>query len=92
MKSTEDGYGSFHRCYRRKDTGELIAFTLIDIVPTGVNSQYFVWNQRYKPMSLGIFSVLDELNMTRQRAADFQVDPFYYFGRVTVFLEHSVDV
>lgn len=81
IHSTERGFGTFHRCYRRKDTRELIAFTLIDVVPGGLNSQYFVWSQQWRQFSLGIFSVLDEIQMIeRRRRSHEMIQPYLYIG------------
>jgi arginine-tRNA-protein transferase len=44
-------YGQFHQLYRLD--GKLIAFGVLDILPTCCSSVYFVWDPDYSALSLG---------------------------------------
>lgn len=54
-------YGSHHALYRIND--ELIAFAVIDILPSVVSSVYFVWSPKWSGLSLGKISALREIGM-----------------------------
>ncbi|CEO98055.1 Arginyl-tRNA--protein transferase 1 [Plasmodiophora brassicae] len=78
------GFGSFHRCYRLRGRDHtpprLIAFSVIDILPSGINSQYFVWDLSFQHLSLGIFSVLDEIRLVQLLNRLFPSCRHYYMG------------
>lgn len=74
------GYGSFHYQYRLRATNELIGVSVIDILPTGWSSVYFFYDPDIKGISLGIYSILHEIELikkTNQKFSDFQ---FMYLG------------
>ena len=83
------GYGSFHRCYRLKEPGSddsepgrLVAVGVVDILPTCVNSSYFVWDPALKSLSLGVFSCLEEIHMVRDLEKYFPLIHHYYIGEL----------
>ncbi|KZC06967.1 Arginyl-tRNA--protein transferase 1 [Dufourea novaeangliae] len=59
-----NGYGAFHQQYWLDD--ELIAVGVIDILPFCVSSVYFYYDPAYSFLSLGTFSSLHEVCLTRQ--------------------------
>ncbi|XP_031849457.1 arginyltransferase 1 isoform X2 [Nomia melanderi] len=72
------GYGAFHEQYWLDN--ELIAVGVIDILPSCVSSVYFFYDPAYSFLSLGTFSSLREVYLTRQlnkTAKDLQ---YYYMG------------
>ncbi|XP_029676857.1 arginyl-tRNA--protein transferase 1 isoform X3 [Formica exsecta] len=72
------GYGSFHEQYWLDN--ELIAVGVIDILPSCVSSVYFFYDPAYSQLSLGTFSSLREVYLTRQFnkvASDLK---YYYMG------------
>ncbi|KMQ94602.1 arginyl-trna--protein transferase 1 [Lasius niger] len=72
------GYGTFHEQYWLDN--ELIAIGVIDILPSCISSVYFVYDPAYSQLSLGTFSSLREVYLTRQLnkvASDLK---YYYMG------------
>ncbi|KAL6438535.1 hypothetical protein ACFW04_004542 [Cataglyphis niger] len=72
------GYGSFHEQYWLDN--ELIAVGVIDILPSCISSVYFFYDPKYSQLSLGTFSSLREIYLTRQLnkvASDLK---YYYMG------------
>ncbi|XP_020290238.1 arginyl-tRNA--protein transferase 1 isoform X3 [Pseudomyrmex gracilis] len=72
------GYGSFHEQYWLDN--ELIAVGVIDILPLCISSVYFFYDPAYSQLSLGTFSSLREVYLTRQLnkvASDLK---YYYMG------------
>ncbi|XP_070168730.1 arginyl-tRNA--protein transferase 1 isoform X2 [Polyergus mexicanus] len=72
------GYGSFHEQYWLDN--ELIAVGVIDILPSCISSVYFFYDPAYSQLSLGTFSSLREVYLTRQFnkvASDLK---YYYMG------------
>lgn len=68
--------GAFHLTHRVD--GRLIAFSVIDIVPFGLNSEYFIYDPELRPLSLGIVGALKEIEFVAQRATgSFK---YYYMG------------
>ncbi|CAR29494.1 hypothetical protein ZYGR_0AD01760 [Zygosaccharomyces rouxii] len=51
--------GPAHECYYYN--GNLIAIAVIDILPSGISSVYFIWDPEYGKLSLGKLSALREL-------------------------------
>ena len=47
------------------DEGKLIAVSMIDLLPSCVNSSYFIWDPDYKYLRLGIVSALFEIEWVR---------------------------
>ncbi|XP_032662763.1 arginyl-tRNA--protein transferase 1 isoform X4 [Odontomachus brunneus] len=72
------GYGSFHEQYWLNN--ELIAVGVIDILPSCVSSVYFFYDPAYSQLSLGTFSSLREIYLTRQLNKVAPVLRYYYMG------------
>lgn len=53
--------GPTHECYYLD--GKLIAFSVLDFLPVGLSSVYFVWDPDYAHLSLGTILALREIQM-----------------------------
>ena len=72
-------YGAFHQLYRLD--GQLIAFGVIDILPTCLSSVYLVWDPDWSGLALGKLSALREIAFVRQlHASGMQGMEWYYMG------------
>mmetsp|Transcript_27328 Transcript_27328/g.49158 ORF Transcript_27328/g.49158 Transcript_27328/m.49158 type:complete len:471 (+) Transcript_27328:1633-3045(+) len=68
--------GCFHMMHRID--GRLIGFGVIDILPKGVSSVYFVYEPEFKFLSLGVVGAIKEIEFIKQYLTDdFK---FYYMG------------
>ena len=65
--------GPTHECYYLD--GKLIAISILDFLPTGVSSIYFIWDPDYAHLSLGTLSGLREIIM----CSELQLG-YYYLG------------
>lgn len=72
------GYGSFHEQYWLDN--ELIAVGVIDILPSCISSVYFFYDPAYNQLSLGTFSSLREIYLTRQLNKIANDLKYYYMG------------
>lgn len=72
------GYGSFHEQYWLDN--ELIAVGVIDILPSCISSVYFFYDPTYSQLSLGTFSSLREVYLTRQLNKVANDLKYYYMG------------
>ncbi|XP_011158436.1 arginyl-tRNA--protein transferase 1 isoform X1 [Solenopsis invicta] len=72
------GYGSFHEQYWLDN--ELIAVGVIDILPSCISSVYFFYDPAYSQLSLGTFSSLREVYLTRQLNKVTSNLKYYYMG------------
>ncbi|KAL6259837.1 hypothetical protein P5V15_009747 [Pogonomyrmex californicus] len=72
------GYGSFHEQYWLDN--ELIAVGVIDILPSCISSVYFFYDPAYSQLSLGTFSSLREIYLTRQLNKVASNLRYYYMG------------
>ncbi|XP_017761459.1 PREDICTED: arginyl-tRNA--protein transferase 1 [Eufriesea mexicana] len=72
------GYGSFHEQYWLDN--ELIAVGVIDILPSCISSVYFFYDPAYSHLSLGTFSSLREIYLTRQLNKVAKDLKYYYMG------------
>ncbi|XP_043665052.1 arginyl-tRNA--protein transferase 1 isoform X2 [Vespula pensylvanica] len=72
------GYGSFHEQYWLDN--ELIAIGVIDILPSCVSSVYFFYDPEYSFLSLGTFSSLREIYLTRHLNKVASNLKYYYMG------------
>ncbi|XP_011876560.1 PREDICTED: arginyl-tRNA--protein transferase 1 isoform X1 [Vollenhovia emeryi] len=72
------GYGSFHEQYWLDN--ELIAVGVIDILPSCISSVYFFYDPAYNQLSLGTFSSLREVYLTRQLNKVASNLKYYYMG------------
>lgn len=65
--------GPTHECYYLD--GKLIAISVLDFLPSGVSSVYFIWDPDYANLSLGTLSGLREILMCSELSLGF-----YYMG------------
>ena len=65
--------GPVHECYYFDD--KLIAIGVLDFMPSGISSVYFIWDPDYRHWSLGKLSALKELTLLSQMGL-----PYYYLG------------
>lgn len=65
--------GPAHECYYMDN--KLIAIAVLDFLPSGVSSVYFIWDPDFKHWSLGKLSALRELNLLTKLEL-----PYYYLG------------
>lgn len=65
--------GPAHECYYLDN--KLIAFSVVDFLPSGISSVYFVWDPDYAHLSLGTLSGLREILMVEKLALEY-----YYLG------------
>ncbi|XP_076393490.1 arginyltransferase 1 isoform X2 [Megachile rotundata] len=72
------GYGSFHEQYWLDN--ELIAVGVIDILPSCISSVYFFYDPAYSYLSLGTFSSLREVYLTRELNKVAPALKYYYMG------------
>ncbi|KAI9136540.1 arginine-tRNA-protein transferase [Paraphysoderma sedebokerense] len=73
------GYGSFHLLYYLND--QLIAVSVIDILPSCVSAVYFFYDPSYDSLSLGKLSALYEISLVRADTdGDKKVLKYYYMG------------
>ncbi|KAG4301777.1 hypothetical protein PCK1_001753 [Pneumocystis canis] len=75
MYDSKTGYGSFHQCYRLD--GKLIAMAVIDILPGGVSSVYFMYESNVRHLCLGKVSVCREVSIVQERKSEFYYMGFY---------------
>lgn len=65
--------GPAHECYYFED--KLIAIAVLDFMPSGISSVYFIWDPDFKHWSLGKLSALRELNLLKNMKLSY-----YYLG------------
>lgn len=65
--------GPAHECYYYE--GALIAIAVIDFLPSGLSSVYFIWDPAFKKWSLGKVSAMRELMILSKTER-----PYYYLG------------
>ncbi|GMM36333.1 arginyltransferase [Saccharomycopsis crataegensis] len=54
--------GAFHECYYINN--EMVAISVIDILPNSISSVYFIWDPDYANLGLGNFSALRDMILT----------------------------
>ncbi|KMT18227.1 hypothetical protein BVRB_2g023950 [Beta vulgaris subsp. vulgaris] len=72
------GLGSFHQQYRID--GRLIAVGVIDILPQCVSSKYLFWDPDLAFLSLGKYSVLQEISCVKENQHNCSSLQYYYLG------------
>lgn len=72
-ETTPHRLGPAHECYYFDD--KLIAIGVIDFLPSGISSVYFIYDPDYKHWSLGKLSALKELTLLSKLKL-----PYYYLG------------
>lgn len=65
--------GPTHECYYLND--KLIAVSILDFLPSGLSSIYFIWDTDYAHLSLGSLSGLREIQMCQELDLGY-----YYLG------------
>ncbi|KAI3403755.2 ATE1 [Candida oxycetoniae] len=65
--------GPTHECYYLH--GKLIAISVLDFLPSGISSIYFIWDPDYAYLSLGTISGIKEIQMCNELEYDW-----YYLG------------
>ncbi|CAK9440413.1 uncharacterized protein LODBEIA_P45130 [Lodderomyces beijingensis] len=65
--------GPTHECYYLND--KLIAISVLDFLPSGVSSIYFIWDPDYAYLSLGTLSGIKEIQMCDKLGYEW-----YYLG------------
>ncbi|CCD24674.1 arginyltransferase NDAI_0D03600 [Naumovozyma dairenensis CBS 421] len=73
IASQKEVSGPVHECYYYDD--KLIALSVLDILPTGISSVYFIWDPDYRDWSLGKISALRELALVERESKKY-----YYLG------------
>lgn len=68
-----DRIGPTHECYYLD--GKLIAISILDCLPTGISSIYFIWDPDYAHLSLGTLSGLREIILCHELKLGY-----YYLG------------
>ncbi|KAI5953854.1 ATE1 [Candida margitis] len=72
-ETNEKRIGPTHACYYLHD--KLIAISVLDFLPSGISSIYFIWDPDYAHLSLGTISGINELQMSQSLGYDW-----YYLG------------
>ena len=73
------GWGTFHRLYRLD--GQLVAVSVLDIVPSGVSSVYcFYHPSEYRFLKLGEVTALDEIQLVAGACAATPCHRYWYAG------------
>jgi len=70
--------GNFHMKYYFE--GKLIALGVLDIIPTGMQSIYFLFDPNYSYLSLGTIGVLKEIDYMKKMQRYFPEFKYYYLG------------
>ncbi|KAI9281828.1 arginine-tRNA-protein transferase [Sporodiniella umbellata] len=70
--------GSFHQRYILD--GQLIAVSVIDILPGCVSGVYFMYDPDYSFLGLGKYSALNEISLVQQLSVKVSSLKYYYMG------------
>lgn len=77
------GYGSYHIRYELVEdhaTPQLMAVSVVDILPTGMSSVYFFYDSQFAELSPGVLSALVEIELIAELQRIFSEFQFYYMG------------
>ncbi|KAI3660873.1 hypothetical protein MP638_006630 [Amoeboaphelidium occidentale] len=82
------GLGSYHVRYETLNSDndqvvDLLAVSVLDVLPTGLSSVYFIYNTEYGFLSPGVFSALLEIQMVRHvhlQSTTIRSMKYYYLG------------
>jgi len=77
-KGKELRLGCYHMKYYLD--GKLIAVGVVDILPTCLYSVYFFYDPDYKHLSLGVISILKEIEYMREMQKYFPCFRYYHLG------------
>uniref|UniRef100_A0A5S6QI15 Arginyl-tRNA--protein transferase 1 n=1 Tax=Trichuris muris TaxID=70415 RepID=A0A5S6QI15_TRIMR len=72
------GFGTFH--YQFYLDGRLVAVSVLDLLPACVSSKYFYYDPDFHFLSLGVYSALKEIELTRKLSRITPSVRFYYMG------------
>uniref|UniRef100_UPI00358F0FD0 arginyl-tRNA--protein transferase 1 isoform X2 n=1 Tax=Myxine glutinosa TaxID=7769 RepID=UPI00358F0FD0 len=73
-----EGYGSFHEQFWLD--GKLLAVGVLDILPRCLSSVYFYYDPDYSNLSLGVYSALREIALTKRMHHEATDIRHYYIG------------
>jgi len=76
--NSDGSYGSYHNQYWLD--GSLVAVGVIDVLPTMVSSVYVYFNPDYGFLSLGVYTAITEICLTRQLMKDLPHLNYYCLG------------
>eukprot|EP01080_Neovahlkampfia_damariscottae_P008211 gene8211-36_t len=71
-------FGSFHIQYILD--GNLIAVSVVDVLPHGISSKYHFYHPNYSFLSLGVFSVIQECEIVKFHSNFTPSFKYYYLG------------
>ncbi|KAG1205500.1 hypothetical protein G6F35_011595 [Rhizopus arrhizus] len=74
----EKKFGSFHQKYLLD--GQLIALSVIDILPSCVSAVYFMYDPQYAYLGLGKYSALRETSLVQELSKTDSNLQYYYMG------------
>ena len=72
------GYGSFHQQYWID--GELVAVSVVDVLPKCLSSKYFFWDPNRAKLSLGTLASLFEIDWIKSQWQNAPSLKYYYLG------------
>ncbi|XP_072954259.1 arginyl-tRNA--protein transferase 2-like [Typha angustifolia] len=72
------GFGSFHQQYIID--GKLVAVGVVDILPRCLSSKYLFWDPDFASLSLGKYSILQEIKWVKDIQASCSSIQYYYLG------------
>ncbi|KAH7404353.1 hypothetical protein KP509_15G021900 [Ceratopteris richardii] len=72
------GFGSFHQQYLID--GQLVAVSVIDVLPSCLSSTYFFWDPDFAFLSLGRYSALKEIEWIQEAKKYCETLEYYYLG------------
>ncbi|XP_073009915.1 arginyl-tRNA--protein transferase 2-like isoform X2 [Typha latifolia] len=72
------GFGSFHQQYIID--GKIVAVGVVDILPRCLSSKYLFWDPDFASLSLGKYSVLQEIKWVKDIQANCSSIQYYYLG------------
>ncbi|KAE9414279.1 hypothetical protein Angca_010008, partial [Angiostrongylus cantonensis] len=78
-------YGSYHQWYILD--GKLLAVSVIDILPRCVSSKYMYYDPDYRFLSLGTYTALREIALTRTLLGTRPELKYYYMGYYIITCE-----
>ncbi|GBG65120.1 hypothetical protein CBR_g49483 [Chara braunii] len=78
------GLGAFHQQYRID--GRLVAVGVVDILPRCLSSKYLFWDPDFAFLSLGKYSVLQEIDFVKRMSQSCPAFQYYYLGSKTIGL------
>ncbi len=71
-------YGSFH--FKYYIDNELVAVSVVDILPNGLSSVYFFYDPKMKKLGLGVVGALKDIKLVQEKNALFSNFQYVYMG------------